>query len=79
MGIPRPKHGQIKASFGKLADMPADLIVSNGTGTQRADRSLVMHRLAPLWQELTERGYDPTSIRFEISTTPTLKEAGDAG
>jgi hypothetical protein len=67
MGIPRPNSGQIKASFGKLADAGEDLIVANGPDTARADRALVMHTLAPLWEELTRRGYDPKSIRFSVN------------
>lgn len=80
MGIPRPKAGQLKVSYGKLADHAPDIIVASGDGTGRADRALLMHAITSpthhpfddTWEpslvdELTARGYDITTLRISIS------------
>lgn len=74
MGIPRPKSGQIKASYGKLRDQPEDIIVAWGDGVSRADRACVLHAMSELGKEMASRGFDVRSLRFSITKNRTPDE-----
>jgi hypothetical protein len=69
MGIPRPKTGQIKGSYGKLAHNDPDVIVAWGDKVALADRAVVLYHLNEIRKDLEPRGYDITTIRFSISKT----------
>lgn len=70
MGIPRPKVGEIKASYGKLRDQPEDVIVAWGDGVTVADRACVLYAMSELGREMAARGFDIRSIRFSITKEP---------
>jgi hypothetical protein len=76
---PRPTDNQLRAQWGKLPHEDPDLLYVWGAGTHPADSRLLDYMLSgkryrPLekeWgnsflEELEERGYDITTLKFSI-------------
>jgi len=73
-----PKRARLKMVWGKIdKHTDPDLIASNGPGTSKADRNLLLSVVCmPRWcgrdpqpsfmDELAARGYDLTTLRFSI-------------
>lgn len=76
---PKARDGQLKMQYGKLPHDEPDMCVVWGSGCAKADSRLLMNRLhekifSPgtfdndpgLIEELENRGYDITTLRFSI-------------
>lgn len=74
--VPVAKPGTLRVSWGiPEAGEPADILYTNGEGVARSDSRLlcwafetaIVDRHRSLRQELEARGYDLTTLKFEIS------------
>ena len=73
--VPTAKPGVLRVSWGiPEAGEPADIVYTNGEGVGRADSRLMafafetirVHDGKSLREELQARGYDLTTLKFEI-------------
>lgn len=72
---PKAKPGELKVAWGKEKGDDPELFFCWGQGTSKRDNNLLMHffsqKMTPegksISQELQERGYDISTLKFSIS------------
>jgi hypothetical protein len=75
---PRKKPNTIQVNWSKLPHSSPDYVVAWGEGCFSYDARLAMAAISSLGDELKERGYDITTIRFSIQR-PALSAIGRKG
>lgn len=70
---PRKSPNTIRIKWGCLRDGNPDICVSWGEGVPKCDARYAINMIDKLTEELILRGYDQTTLRFEIKMNSSHK------
>lgn len=75
MRRPQQIPNRIAVKWAGTKEEGKDLYVSWGDGAFKADARFTLDAISTMAKELTRRGYDITTLRFEIRKTPASATA----